>query len=130
MYQCNKTIQRVINYDDVTKENINKHTLNWSQIFDHTYASLIIWGTGSRKTNALHNLTKQQDDDDYSITDKIYWYISNPNKAKYQYLFKNCENNGLKSLKCQKTFIEFWKNMQDVYKNTAEYNSSKIYILP
>ena len=72
MYQCNKTIQRIINYDDVTKENINKHTLNWSQIFDHTYTALIIRGSGSRKANALHNLTKQQDDHDYSIIDKIY----------------------------------------------------------
>ena len=47
----------MINYDDVKKQNINKHTLNWSQMFHHTYTTLIIQGSGSRKTNALRNLT-------------------------------------------------------------------------
>ena len=61
----------MINYDDVKKQNINKHTLNWSQMFHHTYTTLIIQGSGSRKTNALRNLTQRQDNDDYSIIDKV-----------------------------------------------------------
>ena len=28
------------------------------------------------------------DDDDYSVIDKIYLYVKDPNKAKYQYLIK------------------------------------------
>ena len=31
----------------------------------------MIGGSGPGKTNALFNLIKQQDDDDYSTTDKI-----------------------------------------------------------
>ena len=42
----------MINYDDVTKENINKHYLNWP---DHPYRILIIGGSGSVKTK--HYLT-------------------------------------------------------------------------
>ena len=30
--QYNKTISKMINYDDVTQQSINKHNLNWSQI--------------------------------------------------------------------------------------------------
>ena len=30
--QYNKTISKMINYDDVTEQSINKHNLNWSQI--------------------------------------------------------------------------------------------------
>ena len=32
----------MINYDDITEENINKHNLNWPQIPDHLYRILII----------------------------------------------------------------------------------------
>ena len=49
----------MINYDDVTKENINKHNLNWPQIPNHSYRILIVGGTRSGKTNALPNLIKQ-----------------------------------------------------------------------
>ena len=39
----------MINYDDVTKENINNHNLNWLQIPDYPYTILIIGGSGSGK---------------------------------------------------------------------------------
>ena len=61
----------MINYDDVTKENINKHNLNWPQIPDDTYRILIIGSSRSGKTNASLNLIKRQDDSDYNIIDKI-----------------------------------------------------------
>ena len=32
----------MINFDDVTKENIKKHNPNWPQIPDHPYTILII----------------------------------------------------------------------------------------
>ena len=31
----------MITFDDVTKENINEHNLNWPQITDHPYRILI-----------------------------------------------------------------------------------------
>ena len=37
---------------------------NWSWIPDQLYTTLIIGGSGSRKTNTLINLIKQQDGDD------------------------------------------------------------------
>ena len=58
---------------------------------DHPYRILVIGGSGSAETNALINLIKQQDND-YSIIDKIYLYVEDPYKAKYQYLIKNREN--------------------------------------
>ena len=58
----------MVNFDDVTKENINEDNPNWSQISNHPYRILIIGGSGSRKTNELLNLIKQQDDD-YNIID-------------------------------------------------------------
>ena len=79
--QYNKTIQKIINFDDVTKENIKEHNLNWPQISDHSYRILIIGSSVSGKTNSLLNLIKQQVD-----IDKIYLYAKDPHKAKYQFL--------------------------------------------
>ena len=75
----------MINYDDVTKENINNHNLNWLQIPDYPYIILIIGGSGSGKTNASLKLIKKQVDD-YSFIDKMYLYVMDSNEAKYQYL--------------------------------------------
>ena len=41
----------MINFDDVTKENIEEHNPNWPQIPDHPYRTLIIGGSGSCKKN-------------------------------------------------------------------------------
>ena len=81
----------MINYDDVTKEKIDKHNLNWSQIPDHPYGILLIGSSGSRKTIALLNLIKQQvddDDDDYRIIGKIYLYVKDPYGTKYKNFIK------------------------------------------
>ena len=48
----------MINYDDVTKENIKCNNLNQPRIPDHPYRTLIIGGSGSEKTNVLLNLIK------------------------------------------------------------------------
>ena len=42
-------MKKMINYDVVTKENANKHNLNWPQIPDHLYRMLILGCSGSRK---------------------------------------------------------------------------------
>ena len=102
----------MINYDDITKGNISKHKLNWPRILVHPCRILVIGNSGSGKTNALLNLIKQQDDDDYSIIDKIYLYVKDSSEAKYRYLIKECENNNLKNLKNPKAFIEYSNNME------------------
>ena len=35
MQQYNKTMQKKINFDDVTKENVKENNLDWPQIPDH-----------------------------------------------------------------------------------------------
>ena len=67
----------MVNLDDITNENNEKHNEKWPYIPDHTYRILIIGGYGSGKTNALLNLIKGQDD-----IDKIYLYAKDLSKAK------------------------------------------------
>ena len=56
MKQYNKTIQKVINFDDIINRNIKELNPNWIQIPDHPYRILIIGGSGSGKTSSLFNL--------------------------------------------------------------------------
>ena len=70
MWQYNKTVQKMINFDDVTKENIKEHNPNWPQIFDHPYRMLIIGGSGCGKTNSSFNLISHQPD-----IDKVFLYV-------------------------------------------------------
>ena len=71
----------MINFDDVTKEKIEEHSPSWPQIPDHSYIMLIIWVSGSEKTNSLFNLINHQPD-----IDKVYLYAKHPYQAKYQFL--------------------------------------------
>ena len=63
----------MINFDDVVKENIKEHNLNWTQIPHHPHRVLIIGGSGSGKTNSLLNLINKQPD-----LDKISLCTKNP----------------------------------------------------
>ena len=54
----------MINFNDVTKENIKGHNPNWLQIPDHPYRILIIGGSVSGKTNLLFNLINEEPDID------------------------------------------------------------------
>ena len=74
----------MINFDDVTKENIKEHTSNWQEIPDHPYQILIIGGSGTVKTNSLFNPINQQPD-----IDKMYLFAKDPYEAKYQFLIFN-----------------------------------------
>ena len=49
----------MINFDEVTKENIKEHNPSWPQTPDHPYRTLIMGETGSGKTNLLLNLISQ-----------------------------------------------------------------------
>ena len=79
MQHYNKTLQKIINFHNVTKENIKQHNRNWAQISDrpqisdHPYKILIIGGSGSGKTNSLFNLINDEPD-----IDKIYSYANGP----------------------------------------------------
>ena len=77
----------MINFDEYTNENKRKHNPNYAYIPDHPYTILIIGGSGSRKTNALLNLTNNQPN-----IDKIYLYAKDPYEDKYQFLIKKREN--------------------------------------
>ena len=71
----------MINFNDVTKENIKDHNLNWPQISHNPYRMLIVGGCGSGKINSLFNLIKEEPD-----IDKIYLYVKDPHEANYQFL--------------------------------------------
>ena len=64
-----------------------KHNPNWLYIPDHPYRILIIGRLGSGKTNVLLNLIKKQGPD----IDKIYLYVKDPFKSKYQLLINGSE---------------------------------------
>ena len=66
------------------------------------------------------NLINNQQD-----IDKIYLYVKGPYEAKYQYLIKKREKVGLNHFNDRKSFIEYSKDIQDVYKNIEDYNSGK-----
>ena len=53
--KCNNTIKRykkMIDFDDVTKENLKEHNPNWPQISHHPHRTLMIGGpvSGKRKS--------------------------------------------------------------------------------
>ena len=110
----------MINFDDYTDQNKTEHNLKWPYIPDYPYRILIIGGPGSGKTNALLNLIYNQPD-----IDKIHLYAKDPYEAKYQYLTNKREKVGLNHYDDPKAFIEYSKDMQDVYKNIEEYNLGK-----
>ena len=53
-------MQKMINFDDVTKERIKYYNPNWPQISDHPYRIIITGCSGSVKTNSLFNLINHQ----------------------------------------------------------------------
>ena len=110
----------MINFDDYTNENIVERNSKRSYIPDHPYRILIIGGSGSGKTNALLNLINNQPD-----IDKIYLYTKDPSEKKYQYLINKREKVGLNHFNDPKAFMEYSNDMQDVYKNTEDYNPIK-----
>ena len=81
---------------------------------------MIIGGSGSGKTNALINLINHEPD-----IDKIYLYAKDPYEAKYQLLIHKTGKAGLKYFNDPKVFIEYSNYMDDIYKNTEEYNPNK-----
>ena len=107
--------------DVVTNENNAEHNSKWLYIPDHPYRLLIIGGSGSRKTNALLNLIREQDSD--VLIDKIYLYAKDLNEPKHQLLIKKCEEAGMYlNDPNSKAFIEYSNTTDDFYSNINGYN--------
>ena len=70
---------------------------------------LIIGGSGSGKTNALLNLTEEEDSDFLTTIDKIYLYANDLNEPKYQLLIKKREDAGIKHLNDSKSIYRVFK---------------------
>ena len=78
---------------------------------------LIIEGSGSGKTITSRILINCEPD-----TDKIYLYVKDPCKVKYECLVHKSYSTGLKylndSIACW--YIEYSNDIDDIYKNIAE----------
>ena len=58
-------------------------------------------------------------------TDKIYLYAKDKSESKYEHLFRNRENAGIKHLNDLKAFIDCSNTMNDVYENIDLYNPNR-----
>ena len=76
---------------------------------------------GSEKTNVLLKLIKKQRPD----IDKIYLYIKDPFKSKYQLLINGREKVGTENLKNPKAFTDYSQTIDNVYENLEDYNPKK-----
>ena len=110
----------MMNFDDYTNENKTQQNSKWPYIPDHPYRIPMIGGSGSGIKNALLNLIENQPG-----IDEIYLYAKDPYEAKYQYLINIRKKVGLKRFNDTEAFIEYSNDMQDVYRNIAEYNIDK-----
>ena len=63
--------------------------------------TLIVGGSGSGKTDALTNLIDHE-----PYINKIYLYVKDPYKLKYQSLVNKIESTGIKYLNDSKAIIE------------------------
>ena len=87
---------------------------------DHPYKILIIGSSGSRKTNVLLNLIKEEDD-----INKIYLYAKDLCEPKYEFLIKQRQNVGIKYCNGPNASIQCSNRMDDVYQNIDDYNPSR-----
>ena len=110
----------MINLDSITNKNNKKYNEKWPYIPNHPYRILIIGGSGSGKTNPLLNLINEQLD-----IDKIYLHEKDLSEAKYEILIKKRENAGINHLNDPNAFIECFNTMDDVCKNSNDYNPSR-----
>ena len=57
--------------------------------------------------------------------DKIYLYVKDPFKSKYQLLKNEREKVGIKELKISEAFIGYSQTTDDVYEDFEDYNRIK-----
>ena len=102
-------MQKMVNFDDISKENKKNLNSNWPQVPDHPYGVLTTRGSESRKTNSLFNLISHQ-----LGIDKIYLHAKDADEVKYQLLINQQESAGLKYLSESKAFVEYSNDMGDL----------------
>ena len=105
MRQYNKAKQKMINVDDVVKENIT--------ILTEIHHKLLI-------IHISFKLINQQRD-----IGNICLYAKDPHEGKYQFLISKRESTGFKLFNDFKAFIEYLKDLDDIYKNIEENNPNK-----
>ena len=94
----------MINFDDVTKENINKHNSDWPQIPDHPYGILVIEGSWSGKINALLNLIESKMMKIIVLSIKFIYILMIRMKQNINNLLKNVKRLVLKSWTTQRLY--------------------------
>ena len=117
----------MINFDDVTKENMKQHNPNWPQISDLPYRILMIRDSGSGKTKSLLNVISQKPD-----IDEIYLHAKDPFKANYQFLIKKLESTSLKHVNDSKGVINtqmIWMIFIRTLKNTIQITKVKSFLM-
>ena len=78
------------------------------------------WWFRIRKNKHMLNLINAQKD-----IGKIYLYAKDLSEPKYEYLFNNRKNTGIKYLNDSKAFIECSNTMNDVCENIDNYNPNR-----
>ena len=110
-------IQKMIDFDNVTKENIKELDVSQPRIPDHSYRILIIRGFGSGKIISLFN---------YSIIQLCNLILIKINYTlKYTFLTKKRESTGLKHFNDAKAFIKNSNDGDDICKNIEKYDPNK-----
>ena len=87
-------MQKMVNVDGITKENIKQYHPNWPQILGHPFRVWMVGGSGSGRTNSLFNLITHQPE-----INKIYSCAKDWCKRKYQLLIKQWKKCKLKEFK-------------------------------
>ena len=61
---------------------------------------------------------------DESGIDKIYLYVKDPSRLKYQLFINERKKAGIKNLENLKAFIDFQEEIDAAYENLEEHNST------
>ena len=89
MQQYNKTMQKVIHSDNVTREYTKDQNPNWPQVSDHLQRILKLEALDEEETNSLFNLIGDQPN---IINSDLY--AKDSYEAKYQLLYQNIRSIG------------------------------------
>ena len=103
--------------------NLEKICNNKSDNENWPFRMLIIGSLGSSKTNTLPNLI--QNLNETTPIDKIYLYTKDLSEPKYELLFNNRKNAGIKYFNDSTAFIEYSNDMDDVFTNIDDYNKKR-----
>ena len=105
-----KSTNIMINFDSIVNKEKVEHNTNYPYIPDDPFRVLIIDGSGPGKTNSLFNLLHYKD------YEKIYLFIKDPGKAKYNYLIEKRQQVRLRYGGINR-FIEVYSDLNDLNPN-------------